>query len=333
MAHSAKSLAALKQRRLLDSSALRRVVTFYMARTGLSGSEFSRRIGYSAVTMSLWLNGKYKNVADSDRMIRARITDYIDAHPVAADDDLEGELYETENFRRLRDDFYLALDRARIVVRHGNPGTQKSFGVRCLIAQLNRAEATPCGFRRAYRVYAREAISPAQLLRRVAVASGVPNGTTIDATISNLRHDFTGRRGLIVIDEAQHLSEACLETLRELNDEPPHFGLLLLGSHDLKKKFEGFRMEQWRSRLHILDSLPGISRDEGRKIVCQELPWLDKSKVEQFLDAATVADEGALVKEALAHNLDKAVTYISARDLFWNIRQTKDESQRRTRTA
>jgi hypothetical protein len=61
-------------------------------------------------------------------------------------------------------------------------------------------------------------------------------------------------------------------SVRELNDEQPHFGLLLTGSHDLKEKFEGFRMEQWRSRLHILDSLPGISREEGRQIVPRNCP-------------------------------------------------------------
>ena len=41
----------------------------------------------------------------------------------------------------------------------------------------------------------------------------------------------------MVFDEAQHLSIECLETIRELLDQPPHCGLLFAGTHELEEIF------------------------------------------------------------------------------------------------
>ena len=69
----------------------------------------------------------------------------------------------------------------------------------------------------------------------------------------NLRFDLGQRNVLLVFDEAQHLSIACLETPRELLDQPPHCGLLFASTHEL---------EQWRSRFH---ARPGLARHFGRR--------------------------------------------------------------------
>jgi DNA transposition AAA+ family ATPase len=50
----------------------------------------------------------------------------------------------------------------------------------------------------------------------------------------------------LVFDEAQHLSIECLETLRELLDQPPHCGLLFAGTHELEAIFtrQALELEQ-----------------------------------------------------------------------------------------
>ncbi len=60
----------------------------------------------------------------------------------------------------------------------------------------------------------------------------------------------SARSGLLVFDEAQHLSIERLETLRELLDQPPHCGLLFAGTHELEAIFtrQALELEQWRSR-------------------------------------------------------------------------------------
>jgi len=48
-----------------------------------------------------------------------------------------------------------------------------------------------------------------------------------------VRFDFNDRKVLLVFDEAQHLSIDCLETIRELLDQPPHCGLLFAGARPM----------------------------------------------------------------------------------------------------
>jgi hypothetical protein len=61
----------------------------------------------------------------------------------------------------------------------------------------------------------------------------------------------------------------CLETLRELLDQPSHCGLLFAGTHELEEIFtrQALELEQWRSRFHAGQALPGISEEEAADIV------------------------------------------------------------------
>jgi DNA transposition AAA+ family ATPase len=326
MVVSQKNREALRNRSLPSRVELIPIARDYMARCGLNLQQFSDRVGYAAPTMSLWFTGKYRNLTkDSDLLIRARIIDLMNRHPVGVDATVAGTLHDTENARLLREDFYLALDRARIIVRHGNPGTQKSAVTQFLIAELNQIEISKNGHgRRAYRVVCLPSMRPMEMLREIARVCGVPGGLNRLSLFNSLGFHFGQRRALLILDEAQHLSVECLENLRRLNDEPPNFGLLLLGSHDLKDKFSGFSMEQWRSRLHILKSLPGINREEGAQILRVETPHLSDDKIVKLLDLCTVKDQGALVKEAHVSQAKEAKPYISARDLFWNIREIQE---------
>jgi hypothetical protein len=79
--------------------------------------------------------------------------------------------------------------------------------------------------------------------------------------------------GTSVPDEVQHLSTECLETIRELLDQPPHCDLLFAGTHELEEIFtrQVLELEQWRSRFHAGQSLPGISEEEATQIVRSDM--------------------------------------------------------------
>jgi DNA transposition AAA+ family ATPase len=85
-------------------------------------------------------------------------------------------------------------------------------------------------------------------MKRVAQSCGAIGMGTVDRILRNLRFDLSQRKVLLVFDEAQHLSIACLETLRELLDQPPHCGLLFAGTHELEQIFtrQALELEQWR---------------------------------------------------------------------------------------
>ena len=104
----------------------------------------------------------------------------------------------------------------------------------------------------AFYLYAIAQMTPSQVMKAVTIACGASSAGDRMSMARNLAHDFQGRRVLLVMDEAQHLSINAFETLRVLLDQPPHFSLLFAGSHDLKQTFDKFSatLEQL-SLIHI----------------------------------------------------------------------------------
>lgn len=272
----------------------------YLARTGLSRSEFARRIGYSETTVGMFLRGQYHNISRSAHSFIKTAATFMDAHPITMSNRVQGELYETANVRTIQETFEKLLPKPVAYMIYAPPGSQKSFVLEHQVARLNEAElASPTG-RRAFYVYGRAGIRPRDLMRRVAVACGCRTSIEIDAMLSALRFDFRDTRAVLVVDEAQHLSLECFEMLRELMDQPPYFSLLFAGSHDLKQKFDEFSatLEQWNSRLIAKVRLPGLELSEARGIISREIgsilvamkPADAAQKVQSLITGATIRD-------------------------------------------
>ena len=319
MALSTEERRQLLALELPSYNATLRRVRDYMARTQLNPADIAVRIGYAHSSIRHWLNGTYQHIASNDTALRANITRFMDAHPAGSDDDADDDapLYDTENTRMLRKYFQSALNQARAYYVHGDPGSQKTFVGTRLVHELNRSELRKEGTpRRGYYVYCRDGLRPHQLMKRIAESCGVISSGDIDRIIRNIRFEFRGQRVVLVIDEAQHLDVHCLEVVRELFDRPPHFGLLLMGSHELERTFvrDALKLEQLMSRFHAGKALPGMTDDEALKIVQDQLgSVLAKEKMLKLVDRSRTKT----LRQGGTH------TYISARRLFWNIREIK----------
>ncbi len=106
----------------------------------------------------------------------------------------------------------------------------------------------------------------------------------------------------------------CLETLRELLDQPSHCGLLFAGTHELEEIFthQALELEQWRSRFHAGQALPGISEEEAAAIVHWDLGLgLSQRKIQELISKSRITD----LRDGGQHS------YASARRLFWVIRE------------
>lgn len=296
--------------RTRESEEVRAELQRYLALTGLTIPDFARRINYGTSSLHIFHQGRYPG--DGKLMCRA-IRDFIATHPVTAQTEIEGTLYETANVSKLRRVFYECLDKQRAGVVYGPPGSQKSFALRHLVAELNRNEVA--GHQRsAYLIYCREGLRPRQLLKRIAKACGVSPIGDADHILDNLRFEFGKRRILIAMDEAQHLDVKCLETVRELLDELG-CGLLFAGSHDLIRTFKkSVELEQWNSRLRTVHELPGITDEEAAHIVKAELGDVSEKKMAGFLQDARVPD------------IRKKEDYISARRLFYGVTAIKEHA-------
>lgn len=272
----------------------------YLARTGLSLPDFARRVGYGHSSLQHFLRGTYASVAGTAVHLLKKLNDFMDAHPVGSLSRVTGELYETANVRVIEETFEKLLPRPVAYMIYAPPGSQKSFVLEHQVARLNAAEmADPTG-RRAFYVYSRSGIRPRDLMRRVTIACGCRTNNDIDPMLASMRFEFRNNRVLLVVDEAQHLSIDCFETLRELLDQPPYFSLLFAGSHDLKKKFDEFSatLEQWNRRIVAKVLLPGLERLEAVGIIEREIgdllktlaPHDAKARVDKLIAGSTSRD-------------------------------------------
>jgi DNA transposition AAA+ family ATPase len=316
-----------QRRELLAVTASRRrevikAATEYMARLGLNESDFARRLrtrggsSYSRSTLNFFLNERYHIVSADDSQICQAIVDFISANPITPETISNAtKLYQTGNYRLIRRYFYEALDKGRAYLLRGAPGTQKSEVIKHLVAELTISDVAKNGHgRRAFPVYCSELIRPTQLMKEVAIAASSSSLGDTRRIFRNLRFDLRGRRTLFIFDESQHLSISCLETIRELLDQPPHCGLLFLGSHEIEATFNRLDMEQWGDRIRQAIELPGIQEDEASNIITAELGEYPEKKIQ------------GLIKVCYGADLRKGreVQYISARKLFLAIEGIKE---------
>jgi DNA transposition AAA+ family ATPase len=315
MALSIEQRRKLLERELPSMKEVRAKLQDYMERTGLQAEDMARRINYSRVSLYHFVQGRYENVARSSAQIRAAIIDFIDAHPIEPVTSSSGRMYETENVRLIRKCFYEALDGRRAYYFRGAPGSQKTFVLQHLIAELNRDEISKNGHgRRAFYVRARYGIKPTQMMKRIAEAAGSITSGDSDRILRNLRFDLGNRKSLFVIDEAQALDIPCLETLRELHDMPPNCGLLFAGSHELESMFNRLDMEQWKSRLRKGAELPGIQEDEATMVIRGELGDVSAQKIADLVKKCYTTDQ----------RKGREVKYISARLLFFALQAIQE---------
>jgi DNA transposition AAA+ family ATPase len=302
----------------------------YLERTGIPLRDFARHIGYAHSTLRLWLKGRYADVGGTDTHIRKAISEFIDTHAVGAyaQSTVFGEVYETQHMKLIRKTFDDLLIRPQAQIIYGPPGSQKTFALESEVRRFNAQELSKNGTgRRAYYIYARSC-TPAQMMRRIAEACGSRMVGDVDTVIRNLRLEFAKRRVLLIIDEAQHLSLHCLEVVRELYDRPPHFSILLAGSHSLIQMLERnpAMLEQWNSRIISKLCLPGVTCDEARGIIKHEVG----SILAQMLPIKAERMTTRLIDSSIRRDpFRNNEPYINIRSLTSALLQIQCEHQRR----
>jgi DNA transposition AAA+ family ATPase len=298
--------------------------------SGFTPEDLAEAIGYSRSAISVFMADKYNvRVGGSDSnslKLRATLKDFIEQQPHMEKEIEARAALETSDYKAVRRAFYKALDKGLAYCINGDPGVGKTFTLKKLCQELQAADASKNGHgRRVIYVRARWNMGPQDLLRRIADASGqVSRRGQIDQLLRKIRFHFSSRRALIVIDEAQLCNLGCLETVRELLDEPPHFGLIFAGSHDVENKFQHIQMEQWRRRLQNTIVLSGLSRDEAAELVTRELGKVPAKLVDYAI-------KQAMAKSVRRQDLQtrQPVEYLSAGNLARAIDETKEQLERR----
>jgi Cdc6-like AAA superfamily ATPase len=299
---------------------MRSRVRSFLLRSGLNHAEFCDIIGYSSSAFGQFLSGRYDSHHATEvntLNLRAACKEYMDLHEINESFMLAGPHYATAGFEEVRRAALNALRRGTAYLVDGPPGTEKTHSLRRVEHEVRER-----GLGRFVYVYARVNHSPGAFLQECCCAAGVPNRGSIDQLLRKLRFFLGKGRTVLAIDEAQHLDHAGLEVLRQLLDLPPHFGVILAGSHDLSQRLSHWTMEQWRSRLRKTIYLNGPSRTEARRILRKELGGLSDADCDATIDSCTA--RAVRVKVVRGKGIDEPFEYTSARDLFGAIERVQE---------
>jgi type II secretory pathway predicted ATPase ExeA len=321
--HMKEQLAALK---LPGDGIVRERLARWMAQTGWNDQDVADRIAridgraYARATVNQFRNGRYCShhpAEGNDRALVAALVSLMDANPTINERILDGKTYPTESYKKLRRAFRNALDRGWSYCVDGASGTQKTRVLLALAAEIEAEDASKNGSgRRVLYVRCRPKMSRMDLLTEILVSGGMPGRRMyIGQSLRRLRHNFASRRVLLVLDEAQDLDDAALNTVRELLDEPPYFGLIFAGTHDLKARFNLLENERLRSRQRKFIELEGLTGDEVKEIWESEIGRLSAERFTKLSEFCTVVDYRR-----------QGRTYLSARQLFFAIDGQKHQS-------
>ena len=151
------------------------------------------------------------------------------------------------------------------IVITGDIGTGKTTLVGHLMATIDKARLT------AVKLVSTQ-VEADDLLRLTAQAFGLPAGTATKAQLLDRIERFlgdqarSGKRTLLIVDEAQQLSAPALEELRMLSNftlgEQPLLQIFLLGQPEFRDLMASDRLEQLRQRVIATHHLEPMGADE-----------------------------------------------------------------------
>ena len=222
--------------------ALRAETQALLKKQGWSMSEAADRIGVSATTISQWLRGKYPAKNDN---ITAVVRRWLDterdtaAMRVAGLDQHAGLAITDQVHRTARH----AQANADIAVVFGAAGGGKTWALEHYCR--SNAGAWYCAMSPAV-------TTPASVLSRIARAIGIGGGPSTAARLEQaVVERLAAGSALMVVDEANHLTQPLLDVVRCVHDQA-HCGLVLSGNEPLWGRLaSGDRAAQIVSRVGL----------------------------------------------------------------------------------
>ncbi len=210
-----------------EISDLRARVRAKMTELGRTQAQLGREADISSSSLSQWFSGTYNSEPGRTDMARA-LTRWLNAQEVA--ETLRRSAPKTPPYQPLAGSTKIMgiLSYARVtgelVVVAGHPGVSKSAAALQYRADNPLVWYAPMD--------ATMKGGPAMLIEILA-AMGEPEAKgTPAALLRRICSIMAGTEGLLIIDEAQHLSDLAIETLRAINDRT-RVGVVILGNEGI----------------------------------------------------------------------------------------------------
>ncbi|WDL82128.1 AAA family ATPase [Aeromonas bestiarum] len=190
-------------------------------------AQIAKEIGVSGSTVNQLLNGNYK--ADPTAMVQ-KLANWLTARDQRADAPRDPGFVMTETAKQIMADMGYALTTQSIVIIHGISGVGKTTALREFQRNNNNVWVITTSPSRA---------TMTECLYELAMELGMDNAPRLRGPLARaLRRRLRNTKGLIVVDEADHVDRPTLEELRILAEEV-EVGLVLVGNSRVYTQLTG----------------------------------------------------------------------------------------------
>ena len=220
------NVVTLDQNSNTGSDVLARVKAL-LEQSTVTQAQIAKEIGVSGSTVNQLLNGNYK--ADPTAMIQ-KLANWLTAREQRADAPRDPGFVMTETAKQIMADMGYALTTQSIVIIHGISGVGKTTALREFQRNNNNVWVITTSPSRA---------TMTECLYELAMELGMENAPRLRGPLARaLRRRLRNTKGLIVVDEADHVDRPTLEELRILAEEV-EVGLVLVGNSRVYTQLTG----------------------------------------------------------------------------------------------
>ena len=220
------NVVTLDQNSNTGSDVLARVKAL-LEQSTVTQAQIAKEIGVSGSTVNPLLNGNYK--ADPTAMVQ-KLANWLTARDQRADAPRDPGFVMTETAKQIMADMGYALTTQSIVIIHGISGVGKTTALREFQRNNNNVWVITTSPSRA---------TMTECLYELAMELGMDNAPRLRGPLARaLRRRLRNTKGLIVVDEADHVDRPTLEELRILAEEV-EVGLVLVGNSRVYTQLTG----------------------------------------------------------------------------------------------
>ncbi|MCV9382496.1 AAA family ATPase [Aeromonas hydrophila] len=220
------NVVTLDQNSNTGSDVLTRVKSL-LEQSTVTQAQIAKEIGVSGSTVNQLLNGNYK--ADPTAMVQ-KLANWLTARDQRADAPRDPGFVMTETAKQIMADMGYALTTQSIVIIHGISGVGKTTALREFQRNNNNVWVITTSPSRA---------TMTECLYELAMELGMENAPRLRGPLARaLRRRLRNTKGLIVVDEADHVDRPTLEELRILAEEV-EVGLVLVGNSRVYTQLTG----------------------------------------------------------------------------------------------
>ena len=201
-------------------------------------AQIAKEIGVSGSTVNQLLNGNYK--ADPTAMIQ-KLANWLTARDQRADAPRDPGFVMTETAKQIIADMTYAQMTQSIVINHGASGVGKTTALRYFQRNNNNVWMVTASPTRS---------TLTECLYELAMELGMENAPRQRGSLARaLRRRLLSTKGLIVVDEADHLGRDVLGELRILVEEV-EVGMVLVGNSRVYTQLTGGHRSEDFARLY-----------------------------------------------------------------------------------